>query len=305
MSHLDFEPLNKTSILEISKPGTLFCFGHGFSSRALARRLTPKGWEVLGTCRNIDSKNILNNEGQLYEYDGININKEIYNAIDKSTHLLISIPPQVSEDPVLDQFCSEILNWKHLKWVGYISSTGVYGDRKGEWVNEKSILKPITATSQRRVVVESAWLKLYKDNSLPIIIFRCGGIYGPGRNVLISVKLGRSKRIEKPGLVFSRIHVDDLAQTLEASMLNPMPGEIYNVSDDLPSSPSEVVEYACGLLNITPPPLIPYESAELSDMARGFYEANKRVSNKKIKVNLGICLEYPDYKVGLNALLKE
>ena len=304
MSPLDFEPLNKISILESSKPGTLFCFGHGFSSRALARRLIPKGWEISGTCRDIDSKNILNNEGQLYKYDGININKDIYNAIDKSTHLLISIPPQVSKDPVLDRFSNEILNWKHLKWIGYISSTGVYGDAKGEWVDEKSTLNLATAINQRRAAVENAWLKLYKVNSLPIIIFRCGGIYGPGRNILISVKLGRSKRIEKPGLVFSRIHVDDLAQTLEASMLNPMPGEIYNVSDDLPSSPSEVVEYACGLLNITSPPLIPYESAELSDMARGFYEANKRVSNKKIKVDLGICLEYPDYKVGLNALLK-
>jgi len=304
MSPLDFEPLNKTSILEKSKPGSLFCFGHGFSSRALAQKLILKGWEVSGTCRDIDSKNILNNEGQLYEYDGFNINKEIYNAIDKSTHLLISIPPQVSEDPVLDRFSNEILTWKHLKWIGYISSTGVYGDAKGEWVDENSILKPATAINQRRVAIESAWLKLYKVNNLPIVIFRCVGIYGPGRNVLISVKLGKSKRIEKPGLVFSRIHVDDLAQTLEASMLNPMPGEIYNVSDDLPSSPSEVVEYACGLLNITPPPLIPYESAELSDMARGFYEANKRVLNKKIKVNLGICLKYPDYKVGLNALLK-
>jgi hypothetical protein len=304
MSPLDFEPLKKISILEISQPGTLFCFGHGFSSRALAQRLIPKGWEVSGTCRDIDSKNMPNNEGKLYEYDGININKEIYNAIGKSTHLLISIPPQVSKDPVLDRFSNKILNWKHLKWIGYISSTGVYGDAKGEWVDENSILKPATAINQRRVAIESAWLKLYKFNSLPIVIFRCVGIYGPGRNILISVKLGRSKRIVKPGLVFSRIHVDDLAQTLEASMLSPMPGEIYNVSDDQPSSPSEVVEYACGLLNVTPPPLIPYEFAELSDMARGFYEANKRVSNKKIKVDLGICLEYPDYKVGLNALLK-
>jgi nucleoside-diphosphate-sugar epimerase len=304
MSPLDFEPLNKTSILETSKPGTLFCFGHGFSSRALAQRLIPKGWDVSGTCRDIDSKKLLNNEGQLYEYNGINIKKEIYDAIDRSTHLLISIPPQASDDPVLDRFSNEILNWQHLKWIGYISSTGVYGDAKGEWVDESSILRPATTINQRRVAIESAWLKLYEVNSLPIVIFRCVGIYGPGRNILISVKLGRSKRIEKHGLVFSRIHVDDLAQTLEASMLKPMPGEIYNVSDDQPSSPAEVVEYACSLLNVKPPPLIPYESAELSDMARGFYETNKRVSNKKIKVDLGICLEYPDYKVGLNALLK-
>ena len=304
MSLLGFESLNETSILETSKPGTLFCFGHGFSSRALAQRLIPKGWDVSGTCRDKDSKKILKNEGQLYEYNGVNVNQEIYNAIDKSTHLLISIPPQASEDPVLDRFSNEILNWKHLKWIGYISSTGVYGDAKGKWVDENSVLKPATAINQRRVAIESAWLKLYKVNGLPVVIFRCVGIYGPGRNTLISVKLGRSKRIEKPGLVFSRIHVDDLAQTLEASMLNPMPGEIYNVSDDHPSSPAEVVAYACGLLNVKPPPLIPYESAELSNMARGFYETNKRVSNKKIKLDLGICLEYPDYKVGLKTLLK-
>ena len=304
MSLLDFDSLNESSIQETSKPGTLFCFGHGFSSRALAQRLIPKGWDVSGTCRDIDSKKLLNNEGQLYEYNGININKEIYDAIDRSTHLLISIPPQASDDLVLDRFSNEILNWKHLKWIGYISSTGVYGDAKGEWVYESSILRPATTINQMRVAIESAWLKLYEVNSLPIVIFRCGGIYGPGRNILISVKLGRCKRIEKPGLVFSRIHVDDLAQTLEASMLNPIPGEIYNVSDDQPSSPAEVVEYACSLLNVKPPPLIPYESAELSEMARSFYEANKRVSNKKIKLDLGICLEYPDYKVGLSTLLK-
>lgn len=291
------------SMLATIKAGHLFCFGLGFSSKALARRLIPKGWKISGTCRDIQSKGVLQEEIQIYSYDGTHATEEICLAIKQATHLLISIPPKTSADPVLEQFGYEICNCDHLKWVGYISSTGVYGDTQGEWVDEASPLKPITKISHNRIKAESDWLKLHESNGLPVVVFRCVGIYGPGRNLLISIKQGKARRIKKPGLVFSRIHVDDLAQTLEASMRYPKPGEIYNVSDDRPSSPAEVVEYACSLLNIEPPPFIPYESAELSDAARGFYQANKRVSNKKIKVELGVFLKYPDYQVGLNALL--
>jgi len=287
-------------------PGNLFCFGLGFSSQALARRLISKDWAVSGTCRDSKLKEPIKKLGiSVYSYDGIQASSKIYDAIRKATHLLISIPPQTSGDVVLEQFGPDILNWNHLKWIGYISSTGVYGDAKGAWVDETSPLKPITPINCRRVVVESAWLKLNKEYDLPVVIFRCVGIYGPGRNLLVSLKQGRARRIEKPGLVFSRIHVDDLAQTLEASINQPQPGEIYNVSDDKPSSPAEAVEYACGLLNVEPPPITQYEHMEITDSARGFYQANKRVSNEKIKNRLGVRLQYPDYQVGLDALFND
>ncbi len=285
-------------------PGRLFCFGMGFSSQALAKRLVPQGWEVSGTVRGapeeIKAKNI-----SVCPYDGSHSTVEISEAISRSTHLLITIPPQPSGDVVLKNFAEEISSARNLRWIGYISSTGVYGDTQGEWVDESSPLLASTDRNLQRIEVESAWLKTGKDHGLPVMIFRCVGIYGPGRNLLVSVRQGRARRIDKPGLVFSRIHSEDLAQTLEASMRKPQPGEVYNVSDDCPSPPAEAVEYACGLLGVEPPPLVPYEKADLSPTARGFYITNKRISNKKIKEELGVNLRYPDYRSGLKALLED
>ncbi|MBT5551600.1 MAG: SDR family oxidoreductase [Nitrospina sp.] len=282
--------------------GRLFCFGLGFSSSALADRLLPKGWDVSGTCREGDNTSQKKNTCL---FDGTHPTPEISQAISQATHLLITIPPQTSGDVVLKSFAEEISQASHLQWIGYISSTGVYGDSDGEWVGETSPLRGSTDLNRQRIEVESAWLKMGKDFGLPVMIFRCVGIYGPGRNLLVSVKQGRARRIDKPGLVFSRIHAEDLAQTLEASMKNPQPGEIYNVSDDCPCPPAEAVEYACDLLGVKPPPMVPYEKAELSPTARGFYNTNKRISNKKIKEELGVKLRYPDYRSGLDALLKD
>ncbi len=280
----------------------LFCFGLGFSAQALAKRLLPQGWDVSGTMRGeqdeIKAENI-----SVCPFNGSHPTAEISEAISRATHLLITIPPQPSGDVVLENFGEEISKARHLQWIGYISSTGVYGDAKGEWVDESSPLLASTERNLRRIEVESAWLKI--GHGLPVMIFRCVGIYGPGRNLLVSVRQGRARRIDKPGLVFSRIHSEDLAQTLEASMKKPRPGEIYNVSDDCPSPPAEAVEYACSLLDVEPPPLVPYEKADLSPTARGFYTTNKRISNKKIKQELGVKLRYPDYRLGLSALLKE
>ena len=281
----------------------LFCFGFGFAAQALAERLHSKNWTVSGTCRVTDQRACLTN-APLFSFDGTHDSKEIFESLSKTTHLLISIPPQTSGDVVLKNFSSNIAKNKNLQWIGYISSTGVYGDTQGEWVNESSPLQPATELNVRRVESELAWLKMAKQNGCPVMVFRCVGIYGPGRNLLISVKQGRARRIEKPGLVFSRIHVEDLAQTLESSIQKPKSGEIYNVCDDEPAPPSEAVEYAFKLLNISPPPLIPFDSAELSEVARGFYKACKRVSNKKIKEELGIKLKYPNYRIGLDEIFK-
>ncbi len=288
--------------------GRLFCFGLGFSAQALAKRLLPQGWDVSGTVRGEQDeiKDEIKAESiSVYPFDGSYPTPEISEAISRATHLLITIPPQPLGDVVLKNFGEEISKARHLQWVGYISSTGVYGDAKGEWVDESSPLLGSTERNCRRIEVESAWLKIGQDQGPPVMIFRCVGIYGPGRNLLVSVRQGRARRIDKPGLVFSRIHSDDLAQTLEASMKKPRSGEIYNVSDDCPSPPAEAVEYACGLLGVELPPLVPYEKADLSPTARGFYIANKRISNKKIKQELEVKLRYPDYRSGLSALLKE
>ncbi len=286
------------------RAGRLFCFGLGFSSQALAKRLLPYGWDVSGTVRRehdeIKAKNI-----SVCPFDGSHPTPEISEAISRATHLLITIPPQPSGDVVLENFGEEISKARHLQWIGYISSTGVYGDTKGEWVDESSPLLASTDRNLRRIEVESAWLKIGQDHGLPVIIFRCVGIYGPGRNLLVSVRQGSARRIDKPGLVFSRVHSEDLVQTLETSMRKPQPGEIYNVSDDCPSHPAEAVEYACGLLGVEPPPLVSYEKADLSPIAWGFYTTNKRISNKKIKQELGVKLRYPDYRLGLRALLED
>ena len=280
------------------KKNNLFCFGLGFAAQALAKRMRSNKWNISGTCRAKDRGSSLK-ELPVYSFDGTHATEEIRNALTKATHLLISIPPEPSGDVVLKNFSSQIAECKNLQWIGYISSTGVYGDTQGKWVDESSPLQPATELNVRRVEAEKSWLKM-----TPVMIFRCAAIYGPGRNLLVSVKEERAQRIEKPGLVFSRIHVEDLVRTLEASIKNPQPGEIYNVSDDKPSPPTETVEYACKLLNVKPPPLIPFDSAELSKIARGFYQTCKRVGNKKIKEELGIKLQYPDYRSGLDAIFK-
>ena len=291
----------KEDVLNTIGAGQLFCCGLGFSSQALAKRLLPHGWDVAGTIRGeqdeISTENI-----SVYPFEG---SPKISEAISRATHLLVTIPPQPSGDVVLENFSEQISKARNLRWIGYISSTGVYGDAKGEWVDETSPLLASTDRNLQRIEVESAWLKLGRDHNLPVMIFRCVGIYGRGRNLLVSVRKGRARRIDKPGLVFSRIHSEDLAQTLEASMQKPQPGEIYNLSDDCPSPPAEAVEYACNLLGVEPPPLVPYEEADLSPIAQDFYNTNKRVSNNKIKQELGVTLRYPDYKSGLNELFKD
>ena len=226
-------------------------------------------------------------------------------ALAGATHLLISPPPDARGDPVLDQHAADILACGDIEWLGYLSTTGVYGDRGGGWVDEDSVLEPTGPRGARRLAAERGWLTLWRDHGLPVHLFRLAGIYGPGRNALETVRRGRAQRIDKPGQVFSRIHVDDIARVLAASIARPNPGRAYNLCDDDPAPPEAVIAYACSLLGVEPPPLVPFEGAELSEMARSFYRDNKRVSNARIKAELGVTLAYPDYKTGLKALLDE
>jgi len=280
----------------------LFCFGFGYSALALARRLMASGWVVTGTCRSAEKAAALREAG----FSATLFDREQPvdpTALDGVTHLLVSVPPDATGDPVLSRHGNDIAALPGLSWLGYLSTTGVYGDRAGGWVDETSGLRPSGARGERRVTAETTWLNLWRESGVPVQIFRLAGIYGPGRSPFDALRAGTAKRIAKPGQVFSRIHVEDLAGVLIASIARPRPGAVYNVCDDAPASPADVIDHAAALLGVTPPPLVPFEEAVLSPMARSFYADNKRVSNALIKSELGVSLRYPDYRAGHAAIL--
>ena len=282
----------------------LFCFGLGYSALAVARKLQAEGWEIAGTCRSAEKQAALAAEGiAAFRFDRDRPLADPPAALGGATHLLSAVPPDAAGDPVLDRHGGDLARVPSLLWAGYLSTTGVYGDRGGGWVDESSQLRPTGERGRRRVAAEAGWLALGRQGRLPIHIFRLAGIYGPGRSALDAVRRGEAKRIEKPGQVFSRIHVEDIAAALAASMARPHPGAVYNLCDDDPAPPHEVVTYACALLGVAPPPLVPFAEAELSAMARSFYDDNKRVDNTRLKLELGVTLKYPSYREGLAALL--
>lgn len=282
-----------------SAPGHLFCFGLGYTATALARHLAATGWAISGTCRDEEKRAELRDLGiDAYLFDRDRPLPEAADLLAQATHVLSSVPPDESGDPVIDLHGGELRRQAHLRWIGYLSTTGVYGDRKGGWVDETSELTPSGMRGARRLAAERQWLSL----TPPAHLFRLAGIYGPGSSAIETVQAGHAKRIHKPGQVFSRIHVADIVQVLAASMAKPAPGTAYNVCDDDPASPADVIAYACELLGREPPPVIPFAEAELSPMARSFYDDNKRVSNARIKQELGITLLYPSYRQGLQAI---
>ncbi len=278
--------------------GIILCFGLGYSARVLAQRLNARGWEVRGTTRRQDKAAALAAAGwPAFVFDRTHgLPAE---ALAGVTHLLTSIAPDEAGDPVLDRHGAELRALPSLAWVGYLGTTAVYGDRQGDWVDETTPIEPTLARADRRARAEAAWLA----SGLPVHVFRLAGIYGPGRNALVNLKEGTARRVVKPGQTFSRIHVEDIAAVLEASIGRPRPGAIYNVCDDEPAPPQDVVSYAAELLGVTPPPEQPYETADLSPMARTFYKDNRRVRNGLIKDELGVRLAYPNYRAGLSSLL--
>jgi nucleoside-diphosphate-sugar epimerase len=281
----------------------LLSFGHGYSSRALARRLGADGWTIAGTSRSAAGAEALaaeGIEGHVFAR-GRPLAPEVLTGI---THVLVSIPPDEAGDPVLDAHGADLAALPGLRWVGYLSTTGVYGDHNGGWVDETTALAPVNERGRRRAAAEAGWLALARTRGLPVHVFRLAGIYGPGRSQIDSVRDGTAKRTYKPGQVFSRIHVDDIAAVLAASIARPRAGAVYNVCDDEAAPPWEVVEYACTVLGAPVPPLVPLEEANLSEMGRSFYAENKRVSNRLIHDELGVELRYPTYREGLAALAK-
>ena len=275
--------------------GTLLSFGHGYSAAALARRLVPRGWTVIGTTRDRARAAELGSAGvEPLVWPG----EDPAPAIARASHVLISVPPDASGDPVLSAHAAGLCA-AAPQWVGYLSTTGVYGDNGGDWVDEDSPLRPTTTRGRLRADAERAWLA----TGLPVHLFRLAGIYGPGRGPFAKVRAGTARRIIKPGQVFSRIHVEDIAQVLEASIGRPAPGTAYNLCDDDPAPPEDVIAHAARLMGLPVPPAEDFETAEMSPMARSFYSDSKRVRNDRIKRDLGVRLIYPDYRQGLAALL--
>jgi nucleoside-diphosphate-sugar epimerase len=265
-----------------------FLFGLGFSGRVIARALLDAGWSVAGTTRSGEAMDLPGVDVVPFDLD----HPLPPGTLDGVDAVLSSVPPGEAGDPVLAALTSQ------PRWLGYLSTTGVYGDHGGGWVDETTPPCPTLGRSKARLEAETQWRERGAH------IFRLAGIYGPGRSAIDTVRTGQAKRIHKPGQVFSRIHVEDIAQAVLASIHQPRPGAIYNLCDDDPAPPQEVTEYACRLLGLPVPALIPWAEAEatLSPMARSFYADNKRVSNRLMKEELGITLKYPSYKDGLKAI---
>ncbi|MCM2562837.1 SDR family oxidoreductase [Lutimaribacter sp. EGI FJ00015] len=277
---------------------TLLSFGHGYVAQTLAPLLLTRGWTIYGTTRNPNKVKDLQDQGVrplLWGQD------DIAAIIAGATHIMSSVAPAEGKDPVLAEFRQDIAQAApRLHWAGYLSTTGVYGDHQGGWVDETTPLAPGTARGKARVAAERGWADI---PGLPLHVFRLPGIYGPGRSAFDRLRAGNARRIIKPGQVFSRIHVDDIAQVLAASMAAPDPGAIYNVCDDEPAPSQDVIAHAAELLDLPLPPAVDFDTANLSPMARSFYSESKRMRNDRIKTKLGITLHHPTYREGLAAIL--
>lgn len=280
---------------------TLLSFGHGYSAQALEARLAGQGWRIIGTTRDPAKAAAMRARGiEAVLWPGTAMAPFLAEA----SHILISAAPDATGDPVIAALGDAIAACApNLAWVAYLSTTGVYGDHRGGWVDEDTPLTPGTARGRARLIAERQWQALASRSGLPLHIFRLAGIYGPGRGPFEKVRDGTARRIIKPDQMFSRIHVDDIAAVLAASVARPDPGAIYNVCDDDPAPPEDVIAHAADLLGLPQPPAIPFESADMTVIARGFYSESKRVRNDRIKRELGVRLAYPTYREGLAALL--
>ncbi len=281
----------------------LFCFGLGYAACRLAEGLIGAGWRIAGTTRDDDKGEALRSLGfevRITRDDGFGPN--LAEALGDASHVLVSVPPDHDGDPVARHHGADIAAAAGLGWLGYLSSTAVYGDRGGAWVDEATPPAPSGEVGSRRLGAEESWLGLWRGHGVPVHLFRLAGIYGPGRSALDRLRAGTARRIVKPGHVLSRIHVDDIAAVLAASMARPRPGAIYNLCDDRPASGAAVTAFAAELLGVAPPPEIPLDAAEVSPEARRFFADDRRVRNDLIKAELGVTLAYPDYESGLRAI---
>gem|GEM_PF-19754 len=284
----------------------LLIFGMGYSASHFARRMLAKGWSVTGTSRSEAGCAAVAALGATpCHFDGNEaaISDDLKSAIANASHILVSAGPNEQGDPVLGR-CGDVLKKAdQIGWIGYLSTVGVYGDHDGAWVDETSECRPVTKRNVWRLEAEKTWAEFGDETNKRTQVFRLGGIYGPGSNTLEKLKAGKSRRINKPGQVFSRIHIEDIAATIEAAIERPCEHTIFNVVDNEPAPPQDVIAYGAELLGMDIPPLIHIDDADLTPMARSFYGQNKHVSNARLRQDLGLTLTYPTYREGLRALV--
>lgn len=284
--------------------GHALFFGLGYTALRLARRLQAAGWRVSGTVRDAGKAEALSaGEGmRVHRFDGTGALPD--SAFEGVTHVIDSIPPEADGAPPLRHHRGALRATPTLRWVGYLSTPAVYGDRQGGWAREDEAPTPGSPRGERRAAAERAWVEAFDGTAVAVQVFRIAGIYGPGpgRNPLEAVRAGTARIIDKPGQVFNRIHVDDIGSVLLASMARPRHGGIYNVADAEACPPGDPIRFAAALLGVAAPEPIPYDSAELSPMARSFYAECKRLDTTRIREELGVTLAYPSYREGLAAL---
>ncbi len=277
---------------------TLLCIGLGYTAQVFAARVAAEGWRVIGTAKSDDGAARIATHGyDAIAFDGTAPSEALRTALATATHILVSAPPDAAGDPLLRQHAGDLS--QTVSWVGYLSTVGVYGDHGGAWVDETTTPKPVSTRSRWRLAAEQAWLDLAKRTGIRTEIFRLAGIYGPGRGPLESVRNGTARAIVKPGQVFNRVHVEDIANVLAAAIASPAAHDIYNVADDEPAPPQDVLAYAATLLALPAPPSVDFATADLTPMARSFYSERKRISNARLKQALGLTLAYPTYRDGL------
>ena len=277
-----------------------FLFGAGYSALAFARLL--EGRPVAGTTRSPDRFAALEAAGvEPLLFDGAALSHAVRERLAETTHVVVSAAPTAAGDPVLGTAAETIRTaMPALRWMGYLSTVGIYGDHGGAWVDEESECRPVSPRSRERLDAERAWQALGAERGVPVAVLRLSGIYGPGQNALANLAAGTARRLVKPGQVFNRIHVDDIAGALRHLAATDL-GGVFNVTDDEPAPAQDVVLFAAGLMGVAPPPEIPFEAAQLSPMARSFYEENKRVANRRLKAT-GFVFRHPDYRGALTAM---
>lgn len=282
----------------------LLILGVGYSAGFFAQAALARGWEVTGTVRSAEKAVRLSRDGiRTLVFDGFAVSSFLAAAIADAEAVLVSVQPGENGDPVLDRLSKELAAAPNLRWIGYLSTIGVYGDHDGGWIDETTAPRAVSARSQVRLAIERDWLALGERSGKAVQIFRLAGIYGPGRNPLTKLRQGTATRLIKPGQVFNRIHVDDITGVLMASLERPRQGAIYNVADDEPAPAQDVVSFAADLAGIAPPAEVPFDPAKLSAMAASFYSENRRVSNALVKRELGYSFRYPSYREALPILL--
>jgi uncharacterized protein YbjT (DUF2867 family) len=283
----------------------LFVFGHGYSAAAVVRRLKDRLEWVGATTRSAEKAEALRTAGvEPFLFDGTAPGEGVRDALQSATHVLVSIAPGAEGDPVLKRHGADLSIGRRPRALVYLSTVGVYGDHGGAWVDERTPVKPVSDRSVARVDAEARWLRYAEMASVPVAILRLSGIYGPGRNAFVNLAEGTAKRLVKPGQVFNRIHVDDIAEATARCFRRGADG-VFNVTDDEPAPPQDVVAHAASLMGIEPPPEQDFATATLSPMARSFYGENKRVANGKSKRELGMAYAYPNYRAALERMWRE